>query len=203
MYTRSDRFQECVKRLLRQCATHDDNASLPVLLDDAELLSAAFQADPALLIHPTDLTCAFTLLIGATLLHITAEYGNTNASRTLIQAGADVNSRAATDAFGMNGYTPIFHTVNSNANRNEPTMRMLLDAGAAVDIHLEGIVWGKGFEWETTYIDVTPISNPQMGLLPQVHRDEAQIYHNITLMLERSGRTAPPLPNIPNRYLKP
>jgi hypothetical protein len=41
------------------------------------------------------------------------------------------------------------------------------------------------------------------SLLPQVHRSERDIYDNIKLLLEASGRTVPPLDNVPNRYLNP
>lgn len=82
-------------------------------------------------------------------------------------------------------------------------MRMLLGAGARTDIRVQGICWGKGFEWETTLFDVTPIAYAQFGLLPQVHRTESDIYANIKLLLEAAGRTVPPLENVPNRYLKP
>ena len=80
-------------------------------------------------------------------------------------------------------------------------MQLLLDAGASADIHLTGLVWGKGMDWETTLFDVTPISYAQFGLLPQVGRDEREIYANITRLLEASKRRVPPLANVPNRYL--
>jgi ankyrin repeat protein len=134
---------------------------------------------------------------------VAAEYGNLKAARALIEAGADVNARADIDGHGLSGHTPLFHTVSSNHNRSEPIMRLLLDAGARTDVRLEGITWGKGYEWETTFFDVTPISYAQMGLLPQVHRNEREIYSNVRRLLEAAGRTVPPLENVPNRYLQP
>lgn len=80
---------------------------------------------------------------------------------------------------------------------------MLLQAGAKTDIAVRGITRGKGFEWETTLFDVTPISYAQFGLLPQVHRQERDIYDNIKLLVASAGRTVPPLDNVPNRYLRP
>ena len=68
---------------------------------------------------------------------------------------------------------------------------------------LRGVTWGKGFEWETTLFDVTPISYAQFGLLPQVNRLERDIYDNIKLLVAASGRQVPPLKNVPNRYLNP
>ena len=82
-------------------------------------------------------------------------------------------------------------------------MRLLLAAGADPGVPIAGITWGKGFEWETTCLDVTPISYAQLGLLPQVHRREREIYDNIKLMLRAAGRAVPPFDNVPNRYLEP
>ena len=174
-----------------------------MLLNDADTTKAAILANPSLLQHRTTLVSAFTSLVGVSLLHVAAEYGNFNAARALVKAGADVNGRAEVDEHGLNGHTPLFHTVNSIHNRSEPIMRLLLAAGAKTDIKLAGISWGKGYEWETTFFDVTPISYAQMGLLPQVHRKEDEIYSNLRCLLEASGRTAPPLTNVPNRYLRP
>ena len=82
-------------------------------------------------------------------------------------------------------------------------MRLLLAAGATTDVRLAGIQWGEGFEWDTTFFDVTPITYAQMGLLPQVHRNEREIYANLKCLLEASGRSVPLLNNVPNRYLQP
>src|SRR5438128_2960892 len=202
-YTRSDRLGDCLRLLFERGAVLPDPALAPVLLDDAAALKAAVKARPSLLEHRTTLVSAFTSLVGVSLLHVAAEYGNLNAARALVEAGADVNATAAVDEFGLNGHTPVFHTVNSIRNRSEPIMRLLLAAGARTDVHLAGITWGKGYEWETTFFDVTPISYAQMGLLPQVHRSEHEIYSNIRCLLEASWRRLPPLDNVPNRYLQP
>jgi hypothetical protein len=202
MYTRSDHFPECVRLMLDRGAELDDPRIAPVLLDDAEGLRAALQADPALIAHRTSLASTFTPLIGASLLHIAAEYGNQRAARVLVMMGADLEARAAVDEHGLNGHTAIFHTVNSNGNRSAPILRLLLAAGARSDVRLHGITWGKGFEWETTLFDVTPVSYAQFGLLPQVHRAERDIYDNIRTLLEAAERSVPPLENVPNRYLR-
>jgi ankyrin repeat protein len=201
MYTRSDRFPACLGLLLQRGAVLDDPKLAPVLLDDAEALEKAIRADETWLGHRTSLVSAFTPLLDATLLHVAAEFGHVNAVRVLIGAGADVNARAAVDGHGLGGHTPIFHTVNSHANRSAPIMRLLLAAGAATDIRLQGLTWGRGFEWETTLFDVTPVSYAQAGLLPQMHRDEHDVYDNVRVLLQAAGRAVPPLTNVPNRYL--
>ncbi len=203
MYSRGDDFPKCLRLLLDRGAVLDDPVVAPVLLNDAEELAAAIRANPSVLNHLTTMVSAFTPLVGASLLHVAAEYGNANVARVLIEMGADVNVRASIDEYGLNGHTPLFHTVNSSHNRSAPILKMLLQAGAKTDIAVPGITWGKGFEWETTLFDVTPISFAQFGLLPQVHRGEREIYANIKLLVEAAGRVVPPLANVPNRYLKP
>jgi ankyrin repeat protein len=202
-YTRSDRFPACLRLLLDFGALPSDPAIVPVLLDDAEAVRDAVRADPSLLSHRATLVSSFTPLVGVSLLHVAAEYGNLKAARALVEAGTDVNAPAALDEFGLNGHTPLFHTVNSNANRSEPIMRLLLEAGANPGVRLAGITWGKGFDWETTFFDVTPVSYAQLGLMPQVHRRERDVVANVRLLLEAGRRPVPPLANVPNRYLQP
>jgi hypothetical protein len=202
MYSRSDAFRDCLRLLLDRGAVLDDPRIAAVLLDDPDALREAILADRSLLDHRTSMVSSFTPLAGASLLHVAAEFGNLKAARVLVEMGADVNARAAFDAHGLDGHTPVFHTVNSNGNRSAPILDLLLDAGARADIRLQGITWGRGFEWETTFFDVTPISYAQMGLMPQVHRKDVDIYANIRRLLQAAGRSVPPLENVPNRYLR-
>jgi len=202
MYSRSDRFPDCLRLLLEHGAELDDPKIGPVLLDNPDAIEAAVKKDRALLTHRTTMVCAFTPLVGASLLHVAAEYGHVRAARKLLELGAEVDATAAVDADGMNGHTALFHTVNSNANRSEPLMRLLLEAGADTNILLPGITWGKGFEWETICFDVTPITYAQFGLLRQMQRTEEDSYATIRTLLKAAGRKIPPFENIPNRYLQ-
>jgi len=203
MYSRSDDFPQCLRLLLDRGAVLDDPVVAPVLLNDGAALAAAIRATPSLLHHRTSMVSAFTPLHGATLLHVAAEFGNIDVARVLVDMGADVNATAWVDGHGLNGHTPVFHTVNSAHNRSAPILKILLQAGAKPDIALSGITWGKGFDWETTLFDVTPVSYAQFGLLPQIHRKDHDIYDNIKLLLEAAGRVVPPLDNVPNKYLGP
>lgn len=201
MYYRSDAFPACLQLLLDRGAVLHDPRLAPVLLNDPVALAAAVQADRSLLHYRTTLRCTFTPLVGVTLLHVAAEYGHLAAATQLLALGAEVDARADTDAHGLNGHTPLFHTVNSNANRSAPVMRLLLDAGARPDVRLQGITWGQGFDWETVCFDVTPISYAQLGLLPQMHRSERHCDVNVRALLQAARRPVPPMPNVPNRYL--
>lgn len=201
-YTRSDRLHECVQLLLEAGAELDPLLAA-VLVNDADGIRQILTDDPVAVASRVSLRSSFTSLTDATLLHVAAEYGNETAVRTLIEMGADVDAIAGKDEFGTGAHTPIFHTVNSNANRSAPIMRMLVEAGASCDVRVDSIVWGEGFPWETVFFDVTPVSYAQMGLIPQVHRSERDVYENIEYLLRAAGREVPTLTNVPNRYLQP
>src|SRR5262245_17555839 len=70
MYFRSDRFPDCLRLLLDRGGKLDDPRIVDVLLDDPDALSAALRRDPTLIEHRTSMVCAFTPLIGASLLHV-------------------------------------------------------------------------------------------------------------------------------------
>ena len=202
MYYRSPQFSECVRALVRYGARCDNDALLAVLLDDADLLAAILKINPAATNQTIELRCAFTPLMGASLLHVACEYGNLNAATVLLAAGANIEATAAIDAYGFNGHTPIFHTVCQHRNHCLPVMQLLLSHGAKTDVRLSGITWGKGFEWETTLFDPTPISYAQAGLLRQFQREERDVYTNIRLMMAAAGRAIPEELNVPNAYLQ-
>lgn len=201
MYTRSDGLPACLRVLLDRGAVIEDDALRAVLLDDATGVRAAVDREPQALTRRVTVPSAFTRLDGASLLHVAAEFGHLAAAAALVAAGADVHARAAVDPDGLGGQTPLFHTVNAHANRSAPVMRLLLDAGADPGARVAGLTWGRGFEWESTFFDLTPISYAQLGLLPQMHRDPRDIDATVRVLLAAAGRAVPAMPNVPNRYL--
>lgn len=197
MYLRSPRFAGCLRLLLGAGGVLPDPDLTAVLLDDGAVLRAQLARDPSLPSRRFDLVSAFTPLLGASPLHVAAEYGSLQAAQVLLAAGADVEARA------QDGHTPLFHTVNSILDHGAPVLRALLAAGARTDVCLPSLAWGRGFAWETTLYDVTPINYCQAGLLPQFHRREADVYRNLGLLLAAAGRAGAPFANVPNRYLQP
>ncbi len=203
MYLRSPKFSDCVRCLKQAGARCADTALLAVLLDDAGLLAGELRRNSSLVHHQVDIRCAFTPLLGASLLHVAAEFGLMRAAEALLAGGAEVEAKAAVDDDGFNGHTPLFHTVSQRGNHCQPMLRLLLKHGAKADVRLAGITWGKSFEWETTIFDATPLSYAQAGLLPQFGRDERDVYENIRLLAQASGRAVPKDLNVPNKYLHP
>ena len=202
MYYRSPRFSDCVRCLVQAGAQCADTGLLAVLLDDTVLLEEELRKNPELIEHRVDIRSAFTPLVGASLLHVAAEYGLVNVASSLLAAGANVDAKAAVDEYGFNGHTPIFHTVCQHQNHCEPVLKLLLKHGAKADLRLDGITWGKGFEWETTILDPTPMSYAQAGLFPQFQRDEHDVYKNIRLLAHACHRVLPENLNVPNQYLQ-
>ena len=200
-YTCSDALAECLRLIVGRGAAFRDPLIAPVVLNDPQKIRTAVAANPALVTHRTTLQSSFTSLFEATLLHVAAEFGHLDAARTLIELVAYVNAAAGIDLHGLGGHTPIFHTVNSHANRSAPPMRPLRRVRGRLHQVVEGLTRGRGNSWETIFFDVTPISYCQFGLLPQMQRKESDIYDNLRYLLAAAARPTPPLANVPNRYL--
>jgi hypothetical protein len=200
-YLRSPRFAECLRVMLDAGATIGDPLLEAILLDEDAGLRGLLARSSASLQKRLSPLCAFTSCRGVSALHICAEFNSIRCARVLLENGADVNARADEDAHGIGGHTPIFHAVNSIFNYCRPVMEILIDAGATLDIRVKALMWGESMSWETVVYDVTPISYAQCGLYRQFHRREEDIYSNIEHLYRKRYEKAPPIRNVPNKYL--
>ena len=201
-YTRSPRFKDCVKVFVDHGLEFDDKILLAVLSDDAGSLNDLINNQPNAISKKYTLRCAYTPLYEATLLHICAEFNHVSCAEILVKHGAGINATAGIDEYGFGGQTPIFHTVNQNSNNSSEMMDLLLSHSAGLELTVSGLIWGKGYEWETLIPSVNPISYAMMGLLPQMHRNEVTISKVVTTLLQhRYGLNYIPK-NIPCAYLK-
>jgi hypothetical protein len=200
-YPRGPKVKECVKAFVDYGLGFEDQILLSVFLDDTVALDKHLSANPLALNRKYTLDCTFTPLFEATLLHICAEYNHLACAKVLVKHGADVNAPAGFDENGFGGHTPIFHTVNQHNNQSIDVLQYLLSQSADVSHSVKGLIWGKGYEWETFIPSVNPISYAMMGLLRQFQREEKQIYEIVTILMDAAyGITYVP-GNVPNRYL--
>ncbi len=173
-----------------------------MLLDDSTALTLHLKENPAAVSKKYSLRCAYTPLYEVTLLHICAEFNHVACAEVLVSNGADINAAAGVDEHGFGGQTPIFHTVNQNSNQSKDMLHFLLTKDAAIRITVPGLIWGKGYDWETLIPAVNPINYAMMGLLPQMHRDEKTIADTVSLLLKHEFGIDYQSPNVPNKYLR-
>ena len=202
MYTRGPGFKACMEVFAEMGLLFEDKALLAVLLDDAQTLDALLSKDPSQVTLARTLNCTFTPLYEASLLHICSEYNHLACAKVLMRFGANVNVKAGFDQDGLGGQTPIFHTVNQHDNLCLDMMQFLIAQGADLQLTLKGLVWGKGYEWETLIPAVNPISYAMMGLLPQFQRTENNIYKNVSHLFQAVYKNPIEPRNVPNAYLR-
>lgn len=136
------RLMACIELLLVAGARtrYDLPGVLPLLRGRNDELVALLEADPTL-IHRRypELDCGpsggrLLTLRGATLLHVAAEYGFFDATRLLLDRGANVNAHADVDANGVGGQTPIFHALTHFMGVNPEVGELLIQRGADLTI---------------------------------------------------------------------
>ena len=201
MYLRSPKFKTCIKTFVDFGLKFDDKVLLAVLLDDAATLDRLLTGNKELLFKKYSLDCTFTPLHDASLLHICAEYNHLSCAKILVKHGTDVDIKAGLDSNGFGGQTPIFHTVNQHVNNSIDVLKFLVSQNVDLSLTVPGLIWGKGYEWETFIPSVNPISYAMMGLLGQFQRTEQQIYEVVSILLKANYGIDYFPANVPNKYL--
>jgi hypothetical protein len=201
-YTRSPRFKKCVKAFIDFGLIMEDEYLLAVLSDDDKKLELLLSNNQEYVNQKYSLRCAYTPLNEVTLMHICAEFNHTACAKALMKYGADINTVAGFDQHGFGGHTPIFHTVNQNNDQSKEMRDYLLSQKADLNRTVKGLVWGKGYTWETLIPAVNPISYAMMGMLPQMHRDEATIASTVSTLLKHAYGIDYMPGNIPCKYLQ-
>jgi hypothetical protein len=161
---------------------------------DADLFRRTFSMDQ---IYPVELGCTpedgihGTPLAGATLLHMAIDYGELAIVEWLLAQGTPVDVRAATDADGFGGHTPLFGAAVSYMHRvcgghpeydSTKFVRLLLDRGA--DLNVRVALRKRDYDDNILkeYRDVTPVSWAERYHDPRVVSRAA-----VQLMRERGG----------------
>jgi hypothetical protein len=201
-YTRTPRFKDCLRVFVDYGLNFKDKALLAVLLDDPVLLETQLKLNPGVISKNYTLRCAYTPLENVTLLHVCAEFNHLSSAEMLIRYGADTNAKAGLDEFGFGGHTPIFHCVNQNSNNSIDMLNFLLSKSVDLKLTVAGLIWGKGYQWETFVPAVNPISYAMMGLLPQMHRNENTISKVVSQLIKAAFGIDYTPSNVPNAYLK-
>jgi hypothetical protein len=201
-YTRSPRFKDCVKVFVDHGLQFNDKPLLAVLTDNASALHKLLELDPEIIKRVYTIRCAYTPLYRASLLHVCAEFNHVSCADVLVDHGAPINAKAGVDENGFGGQTPIFHTVNQNSNQSREMLNFLLSKFTDLQITVKGLIWGKGYAWETLIPAVNPISYAMLGLLPQMHRNEVTISGVVSKLLKVAYGIDYTPANVPCAYLK-
>jgi ankyrin repeat protein len=142
-YARSvERLTACIDILFQAGGEtkYDSPAVLALLRGRLDRLAELIDIDPALVNRRfSELDCGMTggrrlTLLGGTLLHVAAEYGNLEAATLLLDRGADVNARATVDDAGIGGHTAIFHAATQFDDGGSPVTQLLLERGADLTV---------------------------------------------------------------------
>lgn len=161
-YSRSPQLAECIDILLNAgCSTRRNiPAVLALLRGRIDRLEALLTADPSLVerrFEELDFGNSGSrslLLRGGTLLHVAAEYGNSEAAQLLLDRGVDVNARASIDEEGVGGQTPIFHAVSQFQDYGLRVAKLLIERGA--DLAIRSRLPGH-YEHPDEVVECTPL----------------------------------------------
>lgn len=141
-YTRSENRHKCINALIDAGVHFDDSPVMDIHRRHLEGLEDRLRSTPSLISERFD-NVAYGGTAGrgmtekgGTLLHIAAEWCETEAVELLLNYGSDVNAKAKVDEHNIGGQTPIFHSVSQNKWKGEgyAITKLLLEAGADLSV---------------------------------------------------------------------
>jgi hypothetical protein len=195
---------KCLELVARHGVDLPDSAPMAVHRGRIDLLEAHLRRDPGLMartftheqIYPPALGCNpdhslaihGTPLAGATLLHLCVDYDEIEMARWLLAHGADANVRAAVDAQGFGGHTPLFGSVviqPIDRRHDDLFARLLLDHGADPNARASLCKQLRFVEDESMheYRDVTPL-----GWGARFHDQQFVSKPSMRLIAKRGGK---------------
>jgi hypothetical protein len=200
----ADGRHKCLELVARHGVDLPDSAPMAVHRGRLDLLEEHLRRDPGLMarnftheeIYPPALGCNAdpsqalhgTPLAGATLLHMCIDYDVIEMARWLLAHGADVNVRAAVDAQGFGGHTPLFASVviqPIDRRQDDVFARLLLDHGADPNVRASLRKQLRGVDDESMheYRDVTPL-----GWGERFHDQQFVSKPSMRLIARRGGK---------------
>jgi len=166
----------CLELLASRGIELPDTPTMALHRGRIDLLEKHLQRDPQLLsrtftlrdIYPITAGCHedetqglhATPLAGTTLLHMSVDFYEYEIAKWLVDRGMDANVKAAVDANGFGGHTPLFNcVVRQPGCGTAPFATLLLDHGAdpTVRASLQKALIGADDETLHTYRDITPL----------------------------------------------
>ena len=188
-YVRSLELSACIDILLDAGGRtkYDVPVVLELLRGRLDGVKEHLRADPALVTARfSELDCGATggrllTLVGATLLHVAAEYRNLEGIRLLLNQGADVNGRAKIDEAGVGGQTAIFHAVTQLDDGGVPVVQLLVERGA--DLSIRAKLPGH-YERPREVVECTPLGYALRFQDVPTRSDKAR---TVTLLRERGA----------------
>ena len=173
-----DGKHKCLEILAARGVALPDTPPMAVHRGRIDLLERLFEREPSFVartysireIYPLELGCHEdatlalhgTPLDGATLLHMAIDFDEMAVFKWLLAHGADINGKAAVDADGFGGHSPLFSTVivqSQEARESDAYARRLLDHGADPNARasLRKRMRFVGDEQMYAFRDVTPL----------------------------------------------
>ncbi len=176
-YMRSENRHKCINALIGAGVHFDDGPVMDIHRRHLDQLEDRLRTKPSLISECFDNvdhggTAGRGMTEkGGTLLHIAAEWCETESVELLLKYGAEVNAKAKVNEQNVGGQTPIFHSVSQNKWKGEGYVitKLLLEAGA--DISIKANIQGE-FDKKNNVAIYDPLEYAEAFPAQEKFRDE-------------------------------